>query len=180
MLWGDVAEELMYFITLEGRFSVVNAYHVILLNHFCHKKRISFPYYLLVSLDSGLKDHKKNTKNHVLHVGLILLIYEYAKSFEVAKVIFTPKSKRFKPTEEYETASEEEPTSKKEKTRKLILDKESDSKEDVEFFPESLASLEVGPQSLAVGKTKKGSSVLTRVTRLVVMRWLFVMLRLVT
>lgn len=114
----------MRYITLEGFFSMINAYHFLMLNHFYHKKRISFPYYILASLDSSLKDHKRNPKNLVFHVGLILLMSKYAKYFEVAKLIATPNRKQLKPVEEYDTVFEEESISKKGKKKKFVFEKE--------------------------------------------------------
>lgn len=110
----------MRYITLEGCFSMVNVYHFFLLNHFRDKKKIPFPFYLLASLESRLKDHKRNPKNLVLHVGIILLITYYAKSFEVVKIISTPKGKQLKPTKEYDMVSKEESVSKKGKKRKIV------------------------------------------------------------
>lgn len=88
---------------------------------FLPQKKNSFPYYLLASLDSGLKDHKRNPKNLVMYVGLILLISKYAKSFEVVKLIATPKGKYLQPVEECDTVSKEESVCKKGKKRKLVL-----------------------------------------------------------
>lgn len=106
VLWQDVVEEIMRYVTLEGRYTMINTYHFLLLNHFKHKKRISFPYYLLISLDLGIKDYMKNPKNLVLHVGLILLIYEHVKAHEVQKPFVSPKEDIAKPWEGYETVSE--------------------------------------------------------------------------
>lgn len=69
---------IMEYITLDGRFTRVYGYHFSLLNHFRHKVRVSLPHYLFHSLSNSLDDHKKNPKiNHILHTGLIGLIYEH-------------------------------------------------------------------------------------------------------
>lgn len=156
-LWHDVVEEIMRYVTLEGRYIVINTYHFLLLNHYRHKKWISFLYYLLMSLDSGIKDHMKNPRNPVLHVGLILLIYEHVKFHEVQKSLVSLKEDIFKPREGYETVSEEERVIKKSKKQRIILNKESESDrdDDVDYVPDSYASFEEGPNSPILGKTGK-------------------------
>lgn len=75
--------EIMRYFTLDGRFSTLSSNHFMLLNHFRHKKRVPFSYYLLASLENGIKDFKRNPKNPILHEGLILLVMEYAKYFAI-------------------------------------------------------------------------------------------------
>lgn len=150
----------MSYITLEGWFSAINGYHFILFNHFCHQYKVSFSFYLLASLESGIKDHKINPKNLVLHVGLILLITDYAKDFVVPKQPKRdPKGKQTKLALEYEAVSEEELVSQKGEKKKEVLE-ESESKEDVDCVLDSQDSIEVYSQPPALAKSGKGNFVL--------------------
>lgn len=73
----------MCYFTLDGIFSSLFGYHFILVNHFHHKKVISFSFYFLTSLEYEIKEHRKNYKLPILHEGLIMLIMEYMKSFSI-------------------------------------------------------------------------------------------------
>lgn len=55
---------------------------VLFFNHFLHKMLVSFPYFLLASMDHAIKEHCKNPKLLVLHLGLILLIMKFMKTQE--------------------------------------------------------------------------------------------------
>lgn len=70
----------MKFFTLDGRFTKIYGHHFVLLNHFRHNEKISFPFYLLSSLSASIFDFKENPHvNPVLHQGLISLIYKQLK-----------------------------------------------------------------------------------------------------
>lgn len=68
------------YFTLDGRFSIIYGYHFMLLNHFRHNRAISFPYYLLLSLENGIQDHRKNPNNPYLYEGLMLLLVDHIKA----------------------------------------------------------------------------------------------------
>lgn len=67
-----------YFI-LDGRAKCVQKFHFVFLNHFRHKDRLSFPFYLIFSLLQSLQAHRKKESHPILHEGLILLIEGYCK-----------------------------------------------------------------------------------------------------
>lgn len=72
-----------YFI-LDGRNKRVHKFHFVFLNHFRHKDRLSFPFYLQFSLLHSLQDHKKKVSQPILHESLILLIEGYCKNKYIA------------------------------------------------------------------------------------------------
>ena len=49
------------------------------LNHFRHKDRISFPFFLKYSLLLSLYAHRKKESHPMLHEGLILLVENFCK-----------------------------------------------------------------------------------------------------
>jgi len=63
-LWYDVCYMLIKNFTLEGRFKCFFYYHFALLNHFHHSKVISFPFYLLSSLETSIL---KTIEQHTPH-----------------------------------------------------------------------------------------------------------------
>lgn len=78
-----MAEFIMRYITLNGRYASIFSYHFTILNYFRHGKIISIPFYLASSLENSLEKHLENPNNPVLHEGLIVLIMEYTKSLEI-------------------------------------------------------------------------------------------------
>lgn len=58
---------LMHYFTLEDTFFVVYSNHFMLLNHLCYKMLVSFPFYLLLSMEKSIEDHCKNPKKVILH-----------------------------------------------------------------------------------------------------------------
>lgn len=80
---ADVAEVIMRYVTLDGRYARIFSYQFVILNPFKHDRKISIPFYLLSSLKHSLEKHAKNVDNPVLHEGLIHLILNYAKAHEV-------------------------------------------------------------------------------------------------
>lgn len=80
-IWRDFFDDIMRYFTLDGHFSIIFGHHFFFLNQFRHKKKVSFPFYLFVSLENGIWDHIHNPKNPILHEGLILLISKCVKEF---------------------------------------------------------------------------------------------------
>lgn len=78
-LWRDLVLDIMHYFTLEGRFSIVYSYHFMLLNHLCHKVLVSFPFYLLLSMENSIENHRKNPKKVILHEGLMNLMFSHIK-----------------------------------------------------------------------------------------------------
>lgn len=70
---GDLAMDLMQYFTLDGRYTALYG------NHFFHGKLVSFLFYLLLSLENGIMDYRKNPNNPFLHKGLMHLIVEHIK-----------------------------------------------------------------------------------------------------
>lgn len=68
-----------YFI-LDGRAKRVHKFHFVFLNHFRHKDRISFPFFLKHFLLQSLYAHRKTYSYPMLHEGLILLTENFCKS----------------------------------------------------------------------------------------------------
>ena len=81
-----------YFI-LDGRAKHVHKFHFVFLNHFRHKDRIFFPFYLRFSLLHSLQAHRKKESHSILHEGLILLIENYCKN---KAMVSSPPSKKKK------------------------------------------------------------------------------------
>ena len=80
-LWRYVLHAIIEYITLDPRFDHVRTHHFILLNHFWHGSKISFPYYFLTSRSKAVSSFKKKpTINLALHEGLLLLIHEHFKA----------------------------------------------------------------------------------------------------
>ena len=80
-LWRYVLCIVIEYITLDPRFDRVQTHHFVLLNHFWHASKISFPYYLLTSMSNAVSSFKKNlTVNPALHEGFLLLIHEHFKA----------------------------------------------------------------------------------------------------
>lgn len=78
-IWGDVAMALMHYYTLDGRYFTIYGHHFMLLNHFHHGNLVSFSFHLLLSLENGILEFRKNSNNPFLHEGLIFLIVEHIK-----------------------------------------------------------------------------------------------------
>ncbi len=80
-LWRYVLWAIIEYISLDTRFDRVRTHHFVLLNHFYHGVKISFPFYLFTSMCKGISRHKKKPfVNPTLHEGLLLLIYEHFKA----------------------------------------------------------------------------------------------------
>lgn len=74
----------MEFITLDGRFTRVYNYHFVILNHFWYKEKISIPFYLLCTLNTGIKDAISNPNpNIAMHEGLMVILYNHIKNTTV-------------------------------------------------------------------------------------------------
>ena len=74
-------QAIIYYVTLDTRFSRVFSHHFVLLNHFRHGIKVSIPFYLLSSLKDSIKGIREKTiANPPLHEGLMLLIYKHIKS----------------------------------------------------------------------------------------------------
>ena len=73
-----VLRAVIEYITLDPRFDWACTHHFVLMNHFWHSRKNSFPFYLLTSMNKVVESLKKNpTINPTLHEGLLLLIYEH-------------------------------------------------------------------------------------------------------
>jgi len=81
--WGQIYLMIMKFLIVEGRFWVYYHYHFALLNHFRNKVEISFPFFLLSSLDNSVKSVRElKAKNAnrpliLIHQSLILRLYHF-------------------------------------------------------------------------------------------------------
>ena len=80
VIWRDVLSCLHEYFILDGRSKRVHKFHYVFLNHFHHKDRISFPFYLRYSLLHSLHQHRRKDTHPILHEGLILLIKNYCKT----------------------------------------------------------------------------------------------------
>lgn len=64
----------------------MRTHYFVLLNHFRHDIKISFPYYLFTSMSKAISRFKKKpSMNPALHEGLLLLIYEHFKAQNLSK-----------------------------------------------------------------------------------------------
>ena len=80
-LWRYVLRILIEYVTLDPRFDRIRTHHFVLLNHFRHKVKISFPFYIFTSMAKNIEGFKKiPVKNPALHEGLLLLVYEFLKT----------------------------------------------------------------------------------------------------
>ena len=80
-LWRYVLRVVIELIYLDTRFDRVRTHHFVLLNHFRHGIKISFPFYLFTSLRKNIVGFKKKSSaNLALHEGFLLLVYEYLKT----------------------------------------------------------------------------------------------------
>ena len=87
-LWRFMLHAIIKYITLDTKFDHICTYHFMLLNHFSYGVKISFPLYLYLSMNDNINEFKdKNTRNHALHEGLLLLIYEHFKARTTSKQI---------------------------------------------------------------------------------------------
>ena len=67
-LWSYVLRVVIEYISLDTRFDRVKTHHFILLNHFRHGIKISFPFYLFTSMSKGNEGFKKKPiTNSTLH-----------------------------------------------------------------------------------------------------------------
>lgn len=90
VIWSEVLSCIREYFILEERSKRVHKFHFVFLNHFRHKDRISFPFYLKYSLLQSLYAHKQKDSRPILHEGMILLIENYCKN----KLMATPISKK--------------------------------------------------------------------------------------
>ena len=93
VIWRDVLSCIHEYFILDGRAKRVHKFHFIFLNHFRHKDRISFPFFLEYSLLLSLYAHRKKESHPILHEGLILLIENYCKSKSLKPSPVTEKRK---------------------------------------------------------------------------------------
>lgn len=85
-LWRYVLYAVIEYITLDPRFDRVRTHHFVILNHFRHGSKISFPYYLFNSMNKAISSFKKKaTVNPALHEGLLLLIHEHFHAQTISK-----------------------------------------------------------------------------------------------
>jgi len=79
-LWRYVLRAIIEYITLDPRFYWARTHHFVILNHFCHDSKISFPFYLFTSMNKAISSFKKKPiVNPTLHEGLLVLIHEHFK-----------------------------------------------------------------------------------------------------
>lgn len=70
-LWRYVLYAIIEYVTLDPRFDRVRTHHFVILNHFCHDSKISFPFKLFTSMNKAISSFKKKeTVNLALHEGL--------------------------------------------------------------------------------------------------------------
>ncbi len=80
-LWRYVLRVIIEYISLDTRFARVRTHHFVLLNHFRHGIKISFPFSLFTSMSKSIEGlTNKLTANPTLHEGFLLLVYEYLKT----------------------------------------------------------------------------------------------------
>lgn len=80
-LWRFVLYAIIEYVTLDPRSDRVMTHHFVILNHFRHKSKISFPFYLFTSMNKAISSFKKKaTVNPSFHEGLFLLIHEHFKA----------------------------------------------------------------------------------------------------
>lgn len=73
--WQKLLKVIMNYLTLDGHYTRVYGHHFVILNHFRHGVRMSFPFYLMLALRANFSDHHKNpSKFPILHEGLLVLI----------------------------------------------------------------------------------------------------------
>ena len=53
-LWRYVLSVIIEYISLDTRFNMVRTHHFVLLNHFRHGIKISFPFYLFTFMSKGI------------------------------------------------------------------------------------------------------------------------------
>ena len=82
--WNEVSLQIMKYITCEGHYSILYAYHFQLLSELRHRidlpaeQRLSIPYFLLQSLMECATKLKDGIPDQVAHHGLIKLLVEDA------------------------------------------------------------------------------------------------------
>ena len=82
--WNEVSLQIMKYITCEGRFNIVYAYHFRLLTELRHRidlpveQKLSIPYYLLQSLMECATKLREGIPDQIAHHGLIKLLVEDA------------------------------------------------------------------------------------------------------
>ena len=85
-LWRYVLYAVIEYITLDPRFDRVRTHHFVILNHFRHGVKISFPFYLFNSMNKAITSFKKKASaNPALHEGLLLLIHEHFHAHNISK-----------------------------------------------------------------------------------------------
>ena len=57
-LWRYVLRVIIEYISLDSRFDKIITHHFIMLNHFKHGIKISFPFYLFTSMSKGIEGFK--------------------------------------------------------------------------------------------------------------------------
>lgn len=80
-LWRYVLRIIIEYFTLDPKFDRIRSHHFVILNHFRHSVKISFPFFLFTSMSRSIEGFKnKPINNPALHEGLLLLVYEFLKS----------------------------------------------------------------------------------------------------
>jgi hypothetical protein len=90
-LWRYVLRILIEYFTLDSRFDRIRTHHFVLLNHFRHVVKISFPFFLFTSMSKSIEGfNKKPITNPSLHNGLLLLVYEFLNAQTRGKSLDDP------------------------------------------------------------------------------------------
>lgn len=74
--WDEVVRAVMRYVTLEGHYKTIYAYHFSLLNHFKHEITINFPFFIHHSLKLSILKCKQTQNKIPRHQGVIKLVYE--------------------------------------------------------------------------------------------------------
>lgn len=81
------------YLTLDGCFTKIYGHHVMLINHFRHRVRINFPFYLRQSLDTTILALQNDPEgDHACHEGLMVLVMNFLKSKKVDRPHFKKKT----------------------------------------------------------------------------------------
>lgn len=78
--WYEVANILIKYITLEGRFKIVISYNFSLFNHFIfsYSTKVNFPFFILNILAILVDKFKRNRSQVPLHDIIIKLVHDQA------------------------------------------------------------------------------------------------------
>ena len=82
--WVCVMFVIIEYLNLDGCFTKIYGHHFMFVNHFRHRVRINFPFYLRKSLGNSILAFKNDFEgDHACHEGLIFLIMNLLKSKKV-------------------------------------------------------------------------------------------------